>query len=177
MYDGNEEPGLPIRGLPGVGCPTNVAMEESTMNLKHFTYCFLSILLLVFPATQVWSDESGENWERVVFQLDETRNARWAMMLARSYLDDRPKAKIVFVAFGPGIDFLMDGAKDKRGNPFDYAVLNLAERGVDFRICAATLDARDIDRKSLLDVATVVPSGISEIARLQLKEGYAYLKP
>ena len=48
---------------------------------------------------------------------------------------------------------------------------------MDFRACAATLEARSIAREDLLDAVTIVPSGISEIARLQLKEGYAYLKP
>jgi intracellular sulfur oxidation DsrE/DsrF family protein len=113
----------------------------------------------------------------VVFHLDETRNARWALMLARSYLEDSPKARVVFVAYGPGVDFLLLGAADKRGNAYDSAVLNLAEKGVEFRVCAATLGARGIDKDELLDASLVVPSGIHEIARLQLKEGYAYLKP
>jgi hypothetical protein len=113
----------------------------------------------------------------VVFHLDEKRNARWALMLARSYLDDVPAAKIVFVAYGPGIDFLLEDAKDHRENPYDYAVLSLMQRGVEFRVCAATLSARDIAKNALLESVKVVPSGISEIARLQLKESYAYLKP
>ncbi len=56
-------------------------------------------------------------------------------------------------------------------------MLSLVDRGVEFRVCAATLSARNIAKEDLLDTAVVVPSGISEIARLQLKEGYAYLKP
>jgi hypothetical protein len=128
-------------------------------------------------ASQSWPEESGENWEKVVFHLDETANASWALMLARSYLDDSPKAKIVFVAYGPGIDFLLTDAEDKRGNPYDHRVRALVERGVEFRVCAATLGARNIAKDNLLETVSVVPSGISEIARLQLKEGYAYLKP
>ena len=71
----------------------------------------------------------------------------------------------------------MEGAKDQRGSPYDQAVLTLVDRGVEFRACAATISARSIDRDDLLDEVKVVPSGIHEIARLQLKEGYAYLKP
>ena len=66
---------------------------------------------------------------------------------------------------------------DHRDNPYDYAVLRLVERGVDFRICNATLSAGKISKAGLLDEVKIVPSGISEIARLQLKEGFAYLKP
>lgn len=138
--------------------------------------CLLA-LCLIGTTGPVWSEPPAPDWEKVVFHLDEGRNARWALMLARSYLEDSPKAKIVFVAYGPGVDFLMLGATDKRNNPYDSAVLNLVEKGVEFRVCAATLGARGIEKDELLDSALVVPSGISEIARLQLREGYAYLKP
>mgnify|MGYP001827801086 FL=1 len=134
----------------------------------------LSLLVTTLPA---WSEPQAPGWEKVVFHLDESRNARWALMLARSYLEDSPQAKVVFVTFGPGVDFLLLGAADKRGNSYDSAVLNLAEKGVEFRVCNATLGARGIDKDELLDGVRVVPSGISEIARLQLQEGYAYLKP
>lgn len=147
------------------------------MNMKHFAKLCLVALLLTGLTSPGWSEESGGIWEKVVFHLDETRNARWALMLARSYLDDSPKAKIVIVAYGPGIDFLLEDAQDKNGNPYDHRVQTLVDRGVEFRVCATTLSARNVAKEDLLKAASIVPSGISEIARLQLKEGYAYLKP
>jgi intracellular sulfur oxidation DsrE/DsrF family protein len=144
---------------------------------KHsVTVCLLASLLSGFTVP-VHAEESVESWEKVVFHLDETANARWALMLARSYLDDTPTAKIAIVAYGPGIDFLTEDAKDKRGDAYDHAVMSLIDRGVDFRVCAATLAARQVAKAALIEGVDVVPSGISEIARLQLKEGYAYLKP
>jgi hypothetical protein len=133
--------------------------------------------MLIGGTAVAWAEGAAGAWEKVVFHLDETANARWALMLANAYLDDSPKAKVVFVAYGPGIDFLLEDAEDRRGNPYDPAVLSLVERGVEFRVCAGTLDARDIAKEDVLDAAIIVPSGVSEIARLQLKEGYAYLKP
>ena len=147
------------------------------MNTKHVTKICSIALLSLGLAAPAWPEESPGDWEKVVFHLDEMANARWALMLARSYLDDSPKARVVIVAYGPGIDFLLEDAKDRRGNPFDYAVLNLVERGVGFRVCAATLSARKIAKEDILEEVLVVPSGVSEIARLQLKQGYAYLKP
>ena len=138
--------------------------------------CLLAALL-VGPLMPVSAEQSEDKWDKVIFHLDETRNARWALMLARSYLDDVPSAKIVFVTYGPGVDFLLEDAKDHRDSPYDYAVLRLVEQGVDFRVCNATLTARQINKTDLLEEVKVVPSGISEIARLQLKEGFAYLKP
>ncbi|MGB5198847.1 MAG: DsrE family protein [Sedimenticolaceae bacterium] len=138
--------------------------------------CLLAALLTGF-LVPVCAEPSESTWDRVVFHLDETRTARWALMLARSYLDDVPTARIVFVAYGPGVDFLLEGAKDQHDDPYDYAVLRLVERGVAFRACAATLAARKISKTDLLEGVDIVPSGISEIARLQVKDGYAYLKP
>jgi hypothetical protein len=145
--------------------------------LKSFTHSCLMTLLLIGLLVPVYAEQSTDAWDKVVFHLDETKNARWALMLANSYLDDVPTAKIVFVTYGPGVDFLLEDAKDTHDDPYDYAVMRLVERGVDFRVCNATLSARKIGKTDLLEEATIVPSGISEIARLQVKEGFAYLKP
>jgi intracellular sulfur oxidation DsrE/DsrF family protein len=37
--------------------------------------------------------------------------------------------------------------------------------------------SRKIDRKRVIPEATIVPSGVAEVARLQSQEGYAYIKP
>ena len=147
----------------------------NTVNRLSLSYLLAALLLgLLVPVS---AEQSENKWDKVVFHLDETRNARWALMLARSYLEDVPTAKIVFVTYGPGVDFLLEDAKDHRDNPYDYAILRLVEQGVDFRVCNATITARQINKTDLLEGVKVVPSGISEIARLQLKEGFAYLKP
>jgi len=145
------------------------------VNRLSLSYLLAALLLgLLVPVS---AEQSENKWDKVVFHIDETRNARWALMLARSYLEDVPTAKIVFVTYGPGVDFLLEDAKDHRDNPYDYAILRLVEQGVDFRVCNATITARQINKTDLLEEVKVVPSGISEIARLQLKEGFAYLKP
>lgn len=138
----------------------------------------LSLSLLIGTCGVARADGvAEEGWRKVVFHVDEMRNARWALMLAGAYLDESPDAKVMIVTYGPGIDFLLEDAKDRNGSPYDPAVFTLSTRGVGFLVCAETLDARNIDPKRVLDGVKVVPSGIDEIVRLQLKEGYAYLKP
>lgn len=148
------------------------------MNMvKRHSRVHLLVILLLGLLGSPSSAEPAGSWDKVVFHLDEMSNARWALILARSYLSDVPDATIVFVAYGTGVDFLLEDATDRHDDPYDYAVLNLAMRGVDFRVCAATLKARRVSSSDLLDVVKIVPSGISEIARLQVQEGFAYLKP
>lgn len=134
-------------------------------------------LLGVAPAALPEAEADAAATQKMVFHVDETRNARWALMLARSYLDDIPGARLVFVTYGPGVDFLLYDAEDRNGNPYDPAVLSLVERGVGFRICGTTLKERGIARERVLDGVAIVPSGLAEIARLQTVEDYAYLKP
>ena len=95
----------------------------------------------------------------------------------QNHLDADPKAKIVVVTNGAGIDFLLQDAKDSRGREFSSGVSTLADRGVDFRVCNNTLTALNISPSRLLLEAKIVPSGVAEAARLQAKEGYAYIKP
>ena len=94
-----------------------------------------------------------------------------------NHLDADPKARIVVVTNGAGIDFLLQDAKDSRGREFSAAVSTLADRGVEFRVCNNTLTVRNISPDKLLIDTKVVPSGVAEAARLQAKEGFAYIKP
>jgi intracellular sulfur oxidation DsrE/DsrF family protein len=95
----------------------------------------------------------------------------------RNHLAADPKAKITVVTNGNGIEFLLDGAKDKNGNPYELIVQDLKSKGVDFRVCNNTLVTRNIDKSKVIPEATIVPSGVAEVAKLQAREGYVYLRP
>ena len=95
----------------------------------------------------------------------------------KNHLDVDPKTKIVVVAHAQGVQFLLDGAVNATGNPFNIPVEELAARGVEFRVCEITLKSNKIDPKKLLPQTKLVSSGVVEIGRLQAKEEFAYLKP
>lgn len=146
------------------------------MSVKDSVLTGLVAAVFVFLPATAWPQASASE-EKVVFHLDDTANARWALMLARAHLELNPETRIVFVAYGPGVDFLLEFAEDRHGDLYDAAVTDLVAKGVDFRVCKATLEARDIAEDRLLDVVRTVPSGTREIVRLQIQEGFAYLKP
>lgn len=95
----------------------------------------------------------------------------------RNHLSADPTAKITVVGHATGIDFLLDGATDKNGNPYQVIVEDLVAKGVDFRVCNFTLTSRNINPDRVIPEAKIVPSGVAEISRLQAQEGYVYLKP
>jgi len=100
-----------------------------------------------------------------------------ALNNVKNHLDADPKAKIVVVSNGPGIDFMIQDAKDSKGREFSSSVSMLVGRGVEFRVCNNTLISRNISPDTLLMESKIVPSGVSEAAKLQVKEGFAYIKP
>ena len=115
---------------------------------------------------------------RVVYHVNEGNDqATQALRNIRNHLEADPTAKIIVVTHANGVDFLLDGAVDKNGNNFEANVQELKGKGVDFRVCAITLKRRNIDPKKVIDEAVIVPSGVAEVAKLQFKEGYAYLRP
>lgn len=115
--------------------------------------------------------------EKVVYHINDSENATAAMRNIKNHLAASPNAKIAVVTHSKGIDFLLDGAADKNGNPYNITVEELAAKGVDFRVCNNTLVSRKIEANKVVPQAKIVPSGVAEIAKLQAKEGYVYLKP
>ncbi|MCC7698086.1 DsrE family protein [Janthinobacterium sp. EB271-G4-7A] len=135
---------------------------------------FSAILLSLFACTAA---TAAQKEEKVVYHVNDASNATAALKNIRNHLDASPQATIVLVAHGPGIDFLLDGAVDKNGTPYDAVVRELTKRGVSFRVCNNTLQGRNIDRQRVLPDAVIVPSGVAELSRLQWQEGYVYIKP
>lgn len=136
--------------------------------------CIATALLLV--CVSVLAQSSGGP-TRVVYHLDDARTGRFALHIAEDQLASHPDMKITMVAYGAGINFLLEGATDKKGEPYEPAVRDLQSKGVEFKVCSTTLSIRDIPRDQVLDGMQFVPGGTYEVIRLQAEEGYVYLKP
>jgi len=133
-------------------------------------------LLVAGCASTALNDPVGP--DKVVYHLNSgLEQASDGLRNIRNHLEVNPKAQIVVVAHARGVDYLMKGAKDRNGNPYDAAVEQLVNEGVRFDVCEITLRNRGLKRDQFIPEALFVPSGVAEIARLQQREGYAYLRP
>ncbi len=131
---------------------------------------------LLFAGAAAASDVVGP--DKVVYHINNTeQQASDGLRNIANHLEVNPKARIVVITHARGVDFLLDGAKDPNGNPYQVRVEQLKLRGVRFDVCEITLRNRKIDKGSFIPDATFVPSGVAEITRLQQREGYAYLRP
>lgn len=143
--------------------------------MKHSQFFAKSIVTLVLTLV-AWVAQAQD--VKVVYHVNTDVNTASAILgNVRNHLNADPKAKITVVTHGPGIDFLLDGAKDNKGREFSGMVSDLAGKGVQFRVCNNTLMTRNIDPSKVSMEAKIVPSGVAEVARLQAKEAYVYLKP
>ena len=121
---------------------------------------------------------AGDGPVKVVYHVNEdNKQALNALRNIRNHLTADPSAKIVVVTHAGGINFLLDGAQDANGAPFEATVQELKAKGVEFRVCQFTLQRNNIDPKTVIPEASLVPSGVAEVSRLQFKEGFAYLRP
>jgi uncharacterized protein len=146
--------------------------------MKKLAALFTVAALLFSAVNAGTAAAAADGPVKVVYHLLEGQaQSSRAMNNIRNHLDADPTAKIVVVTHGQGIDFLLDGAQDAQGRPFAGAIAELANRGVQFRVCNNTLAGRGIAKDKVVLEASVVPSGVAEVARLQAREGYVYLRP
>ena len=116
--------------------------------------------------------------DKVVYHINDSgAQAVNALRNIGNHLEVNPQAKIVVVTHAQGVDFLMEGAKDQNGSPYNVRVEELKAQGIQFDVCEITLRNRKMTRSQFVPEVTFVPSGVAEITRLQQREGYAYLRP
>lgn len=151
--------------------------------LKRRSMAFLLALMLGAGGCATTTNTGGMAGnpigpDKVVYHLnaglDQATNG---LRNVRNHLEVNPKAQIVVVAHAQGVDYLMKDKKDANGNPYEVTVQELKNQGVRFDVCLITLRNRKLDKNQFIEEATYVPSGVAEIARLQQREGYAYLRP
>jgi intracellular sulfur oxidation DsrE/DsrF family protein len=115
--------------------------------------------------------------DKVVYHVNDAQaHALATLRNIRNHLDTDPTAQITVVTHAQGVDFLMEGAKDRNNVPFDATVSALKNLGVKFEVCEITLKNRSLKREQFIQEADFTPSGVVRITKLQL-QGHAYIKP
>jgi intracellular sulfur oxidation DsrE/DsrF family protein len=142
--------------------------------MKSLFVLIQSLLVGLFFSVSVHASEPV----KVVYHMSEgIPQASRGLNNIRNHLAADPTAKIVVVTHGLGIDFLIEGAANQMEQPFAGAISDLASKGVEFRVCNNTLVARKLEPSKMVMESRIVPSGVAEVARLQAREGYVYLRP
>jgi uncharacterized protein len=118
--------------------------------------------------------------DKAVYHFDNTQaQATKGLRNIRNHLDVAPETQIIVVTHADGVDFLLEGAKDKANPSIEYASLvsALKARGVKFEVCEITLKNRNLNKNQFILDADFTPSGVVRVAQLQSREKFAYIKP
>lgn len=145
--------------------------------MKSLLLALKSTLLSLLTAVSLQAAAADDAIKTVYHMSEGIPQASRAVNNIRNHLAADPKAKIVVVTHGLGIDFLLEGATNQMEQPFAGAISDLASKGVEFRVCNNTLVSRKIDSAKVAMEAKIVPSGVAEVAWLQAREGFVYLRP
>jgi intracellular sulfur oxidation DsrE/DsrF family protein len=132
-----------------------------------------------FVAAWVLAASSGMTFaqDTVVYHVNDSATQALATLRnIKNHLDTDPSALITVVTHANGVDFLMEDAKDRNGNPYELAIQDLVKRKVKFEVCEITLTNRNLKKEQFIPEAQFTPSGVVRITKLQ-KQGYAYIKP
>lgn len=132
---------------------------------------------LIAAALLAGATLAAQAQDLVVYHINDTASqALAALRNIRNHLDVDPQAKITVVTHAFGVDFLMEGMKDRNENSFASTVAALKNRGVKFEVCEITLQNRNLKKDQFIQEADFTPSGVVRLAKLQ-KEGASYIKP
>ncbi len=144
---------------------------------SHIKKCLLSAVLVASAMASSMAQAAGD---KVVYHIDNAaQQATKGLRNIRNHLDVAPDTQIIVVTHADGVDFLLEGAKDKANPNIDYASLvsALKARNVRFEVCEITLKNRGINKDKFILDADFTPSGVVRVARLQVREAYGYIKP
>ena len=142
--------------------------------MRHAIKSFFALIIFATACAATFAQD------KIVYHIDNAElQATKALRNLRNHLDVAPDTKIVVVSHSEGVDFLMEGAKDKKNPNVDYASLvsALKARGVRFEICEITLKNRNLKKEQFTLDSDFTPSGVVRIGQLQVREGYGYIKP
>ena len=142
--------------------------------MKYLSKLFLMVAMFVASTGFALAQD------KAVYHIDNAETqATKGLRNVRNHLDVAPDTKIIIVTHANGVDFLIEGAKDKANPNIDYSALvsDLKARGVKFEVCEITLKNRNLNKNQFILDAEFTPSGVARIGQLQSREKFAYIKP
>lgn len=162
--------------------------------MKNFKTKILSAFLvgLCFLMTTAVSANERYGKQKVVYHInyDDPKKQTGALRNVQNHINavGAENLDLKIVLHGNGLSLLLEPDALEKLKKFKHAnanqkmtaqIDNLKSQGIEFNVCENTVRGRKVDIDTDLynvDKKDIVPSGVAEVARLQLM-GYAYIKP
>ena len=112
----------------------------------------------------------------VAVHLDSITHINRAIRQVERLVDAHPGTPVRLILIASAVEPALEGAMDKNGGLYSAQLEQLLAKGVGIFACETTLTSLSKRPEELTFGVDTVPSGIAELARLQLESDFAYLK-
>jgi len=150
--------------------------------MRRWLTGLISVLgLLAFAAGPAVAADDAYTSQKVVYHVNFGGDEdNWKYMATLRNIQNhinavgKDKLDMRVVMNGNGLRMLQNATEDK---DLAQRISNLKGQGVSFKVCANTMEGRDISLDDLYDAweDDIVPSGVAEVAKLQ-QDGFALVK-
>ncbi len=152
-------------------------MKNKMRRLSAFALLFGFALLSLTFATSAQAKPQAKI-HKIVFEMSVDGMPKWESVLRNAQNVQKTfgpeNTRIEIVAHGKGIGLVL--GKTSAENPaLKKMIQGLHKNGVVFAACNNTMQRMNIAPKDLLQVATIVDSGVAEVVRKQ-EAGWTYIK-
>ena len=112
----------------------------------------------------------------VLFHLDSdtSMNRMLAQVARHHYVNPDIETRVILI--GNGVKPALEGAQDVNGGQYSAQMEQLMASGIRIFACEATLNYYNLTEDNLTFGVEPVPSGVAALGRLQVREGWGYIK-
>jgi len=142
------------------------------MTMRSFL-TILAAMVLFVPMTAFSADPEAPG---IVFHVDSDQKMNRVLRQIARHQAGNPTVPARVILIAEGVRPAMEGAVDANGGDYSAQMEQLLMSGVRIFACENTLNSFNLSKDDLALGIETVPSGVAELGRLQVSEGWGYLK-
>ena len=133
----------------------------------------LAALVLFVPVAAFSTDNEAPG---IVFHVDSDQKMNRVLRQIARHQAGNPTVPARVILIAEGVRPAMEGAVDANGGDYSAQMEQLLMSGVRIFACENTLTSFNLSQDDLALGIETVPSGVAELGRLQVSEGWGYIK-
>ena len=142
--------------------------------MAHRTLLTLLACLALIISITAGSGEASP--PGIVFHVDSDQKMNRILRQIARHQAGNPTIPSRVILIAEGVRPAMEGAVDANGGDYSAQMEQLLMSGVRIFACENTLTSFNLSSNDLALGIETVPSGVAELGRLQVKEGWGYIK-
>ena len=136
----------------------------------------LTLLACLALITPMIADSDEASPPGIVFHVDSDQRMNRILRQIARHAAGNPTIPSRVILIAEGVRPAIEGAVDANGGDYSAQMEQLLMSGVRIFACENTLTSFNLSSEDLALGIETVPSGVAELGRLQVKEGWGYIK-